>query len=347
VSVLVGGLVETVAIGGGYGSFRAYGAFVADRTDAAGAIRRALSIGLPVLFVLTAFGLHAAGVDAAVRDVLPVAGRSAGIVVLSAGGYAAALAGHRATVPVDAAVRDVDVDPGTQRRQFAAFAGSVVVAADVVLVALLARTVWVPALAVCGVAAGFYVLAAPAVEAMSATRAPTPAERARLGPAMAGDLDARVRVLETDATRWAGAYVRGPPRRRTLFVASHLLGAHPDAGVAAVTAIATGRAERWYFATTVGSMAALGVAVVAVATGAYAVAAVAACCYALGCVRARRALFAADADARRATSLDAVVTAQRRIAADADVSPDAGGFLRYALRGRASRAERLERLRAS
>jgi len=338
--------VELLAVCAAYASFRVYGALAAERANAAGLLRRALSVGLPLVGVLTVVALRAAGLDAAVRPLVPTAAGPVGLVVASLGGYAAAMAGYRAVASVDATVRDVPTDDDWVRtRQFGAFALLVVAAVDAVVVA--ARVLPGVAGAVAAIAvvsAALYAGGARAVAAVSETRRPTASERERLGPSVAADTVDRVRVLETGDTRWAGAYARGPPGSRTLFVASHLLDAHDDAGVAAVAAVAVRRAERGYFETKVVATAAVAVAVAAVlaADGALAVAGLVA--YAVGCWRARRVLFDADARALAVTNRAAFVAAQRRIAADADVALDAGRRFANALRGRASRAERIDRL---
>lgn len=335
VGLVLGVVVEGIAVGLSYASFRGYSAWT---VDSAGVIRRALSIGLPVTGLGTALALYATGLTAA-------EGAALKILVLSTGGYLATLAGYAGTLPAEHRIRGITPRGWVHVGQFAAFTASAVAVTDVVLVSLTLGSTWVAVATVCAVALAFYLVADAAVFALSETRSPTTAETAKLTAVDSDHVIDQTHILRTGGVRWPGAFVRGPPWSRTLFVSSTLLETYPPESVSVVVAVSLERARQGYFATKVAATTALGICLVYAARGELFVAVIALIAYLGGCTLARQRLFDADRAVSRDVDLGVVIETHRRITEDADTALDAGGFLRNALRGRASRARRIAHLR--
>lgn len=249
----------------------------ADTTRALARLRRALRLGLPVVYLLALVSMAVAGwfdlLDgvasalpggAAVADALGLVVGFGTPVVAVVGGYLGAFPAVRALRDVDMSARTVAVR--LARYLFGAFVlavalvgGTTALGADV--------TTGVGFLAVLGVALVAIVGTAPwLVRLLQPTRSPTDDERERLGR-LCRDVDlapAGVRVVRTDDAKQAFAVLRGLPGRRHLFVADYLLAELDDDRLRAYLALQAGRARSLHLearvvvvAATLGTAAAL------------------------------------------------------------------------------------------
>lgn len=331
-------VLECVVAGVTYAVYRWYSRQIVVHSDTPGALRRALSVGLPAVGFAAAFVWHVS---------TPVSGGglgNGGILMSSVAGYIVALSGYVATVPAERCLRSESFNALAHILQFAVFAASVVATLDAVLISVEVRSAAFAVAVVCALAFGFYLSADVAVSVMNQTRLPTADEAERVTAIEPRTVADRVRVLDTSDVEWLGAFVRGPPGRRTLFISDTLLD-HSDVSVETVVGIALERASRGYFALKAAFGAALGVAIVGVAARDLALFGIGVASYLAGCAVARQRLFAADVAVLDRVKYETVVETHRRIADELGSALDAGGPLRNALRGRASRARRLAYLR--
>lgn len=337
-----------------------------DRTAALSRIRRALRLGLPVVYVVALLAMVTAGwldvVGAAVEATLGGESPASGAFTLVAGLAAPAVApvaAYFGAFPAVRALREVDVSAATVAVRLGRYAAGMALLFAVVAVAA--------SLAVDGLSTtpGFFgvVLAVAlaalagspwAVRLVQPTRAPTDAERERLGRLCedVGFEPRAVRVLEVADAKQAFAFVRGVTGRRHLFVADHLLAELDDDRLRAYLALRAGRARVMHLevrlAVVVGTVALAGallaglVSAPGVGDGAAALLVVAG--GTVGLWAGQRLVHRADADAVERTSREAVEAAIRRFA-DLNDAPMEWGRLTAVRRMEPPLTRRIDRLR--
>ena len=278
-------LAGTTAVGAL--AFYLYGRRLRGHTDTARALarmRRALRVGLPVLYLLALVSMGVAGwfglLDGA-AGALPgntAVAESLTLVVGLTVPVVAVLGGYLGAFPTVRALRDVEVSAATVTLRLARYLVGVVALVTLLVAATSALgadittgTGFLAALAV--VVLVLFAGSPWLVRLLQSTRAPTDAERERLDRlcADAGLDPASVRVLRTADAKQAAAFLRGLPGRRHLFVADYLLAELDDERLRASLALQAGRARSLHLegrtlvvAGTVGFAAALVLDVVSV-----------------------------------------------------------------------------------
>jgi hypothetical protein len=228
-----------------------------DETAALSRIRRALRVGLPVVYVVALVAMVGAGwldaVDAAVAA-LPggesAVGGAVTVVVGLSTPAAAVAAGYFGVFPAVRELREVEVSAATVAARLARYvAGLAGVFALVVLAVALAGDSLASGAgfaAAVAVLLGIVWAGSPwLVRLLQSTREPTAEERDRLGRLCdETGLDPRtVRVLEVADARQAFAFVRGLPGRRHLFATDYLLDELDDGTLRAYLALQAGRSR--------------------------------------------------------------------------------------------------------
>ncbi len=162
-------------------------------------------------------------------------------------------------------------------------------------------------------------------------REPTDAERAYLGELRrAGALDVdRVAVVETDGEASVEVAVRGPPRRRVLFVSDVVLDELPEDVAVGLIAAEAGRVDTYYgefravsIAAVVGLLAAVVTTVVPFDAGFLSVIVVGMVAFWAG----RRVQYVADGRAADAVGAERVADAFEHVAALRGVEPETGDW---------------------
>lgn len=298
-----------------------------DRKRSLARLRRALKLGLPVVYLLALVSMALAGWFGLLGDAASAAPGGtavADIVALVVGLTTPVLAvvgGYMGAFPAVRDLRDVDISAGTValrlgRYLLGAFALAVVLVVGTTALGADATT-GVGFLVVLVVVLAVIVAGAPwLVRLLQPTRTPTDEERARLDRLCRDvELDpAGVYVLRTGDAKQAMALLRGLPGRRHLFVADYLLTELDDDRLRAYLALQAGRARSLHLearlvvtAATLGSAAALLLGVVSAPGVSDALVALAAVLVGVVALWAgQRLVYRADADAVSRTSREAV-----------------------------------------
>ncbi|WP_459193407.1 M48 family metalloprotease [Halosimplex sp. J119] len=338
----------------------------ADTTAALTRIRRALRLGLPLVYVLALVAMVLMGwldaVDAAFGALFGGESTVGGALTLVAGLAAplvAVVAGYFGAFPAIRELRSVEASAATVAARLARYAGGMV---GVLAVVVVGMSFLGEGLAT---SAGFFGVIGALLIAVWAgsswlirlsqsTRAPSDAERERLDRLCAdAGLDPRnVRVLEVADAKQAFAVVRGLPGRRHLFVTDYLLNEFDDDRLRAYLALQAGRARVMHlearlavvvgtFALAAGLVAGV-LSVPGVDDGVAALGVLVA--GAVGLWAGTRLVYRADAYAAARTSRDAVEATIQRFA-DLNDAPMEWGRIATLRQMEPSLNRRIERLR--
>jgi len=309
-----------------------------DRRRALARLRRALRLGLPVVYLLALVSMAVAGwfdLLGSIAAALPGGTAVADAVALIVGLTAPVLAvvgGYMGAFPAVKALREVDVSAGTVALRLARYLAGLLALAVVLVVGTTALgadvTTGVGFLVVLAVVLGVVVAGAPwLIRLLQSTRTPTDSEHERLDR-LCRDValdPAGVHVLRTGDAKQGMALLRGLPGRRHLFVADYLLAELDDDRLRAYLALQAGRARSLHLearlvvtVATLGSAAALLLGVVSVPGIGDAFVALAAVLVGVVCLWAgQRLVYRADDDAVSRTSREAV---EATLAAFADLN---------------------------
>ncbi|WP_123535115.1 M48 family metalloprotease [Halosimplex salinum] len=350
-------------------AFSLYGRYLLradDRRAALSRLRRALRVGLTVVYAVTVVGMlvsdWATVVAAAIDPVLGAATQVGDAVTLTltiATPLVAVFASYFGAFPAAQALRETDVSAVAAAARLARYAAGMTLLFVVLVVALDglrdSPAVAFPFFALVGAVVLAVWVASPwLVRVLQSTRSPTAAERDRLDRLREDvELNVRgVRVLETADAKQAFAFARGVPGRRHLFVSDYLLAELDDDRLRAYLALKAGRLETRHLearlAVVAGALSILvalftgSVSVPGVGAGAAALVVVAAAAVALWA--GQRLVYRADAAAVQRTSRDAVEAAIRRYA-DLNDAPLERGRVAALRRMEPSLSDRIDRLR--
>ncbi|ELZ29220.1 HtpX protease-like protein [Halosimplex carlsbadense 2-9-1] len=229
-----------------------------DRVAALSRLRRAVRVVLVVVYAATVLALLDADwflvVDAAAAPLLGTDTELASAVTLFLGvttPLVAVIGAYLGAFPAIRSLRGTDLSPGSAALRLGRFGLAVALyftALVVVQDALTTeRTTALPFVAVLFLSVlAVWVTAPWLVRLTRSTRRPTEAERDRLGRLCddAGLAPHAVRVLDGADAKQAFAVLRGPPRRRQLFVTDYLLDELDDGTLRAYLALQAERVDR-------------------------------------------------------------------------------------------------------